>query len=175
MQNRHQARLMDNTSLGAAITTDLINLKQHGVFCDRAGCRTCAYAALGLFIRTMGRWEAFLEEAIVNEMYSRTEDHPGRRPHGRFHISNKEEALQRLRGTHYDPETGVVTENATARGYILLHEPAMIRAVADYWVESSTVSAVVSDKEREIESIVYLRHAGAARNGSRSGTATEGD
>ena len=143
------------------VMTNFLDVRHHDLFCNNEVCSKCAYTALGIFIHSMGSWEAFLEDSIVREMCFTPPRDGARKPYGRTPFSDANEALSRLRATLYDPETGKVSENATARGYILLHEPPMVCAVADHWIADSIVSAVMLHNEKTIERIIYLRHAAA--------------
>lgn len=144
-----------------SVTADFMNVHNHGMFCRDQSCQTCVFTALGLFIRTMGRWEVFLENSIVDEMCATKPVDHSPTPYGRERFATKDHARLRLRATLYDAETGTVTEDATTRGYILLHEPPMIRAVADHWVANSIVGKVTADSEELIVNIIQLRHAAA--------------
>lgn len=145
----------------SSILDELQNQSCHPIFCEHQGCPTCRHTALGVFIWTMGYWETILEDAIVHEMCIISIEEGSNGPCGRVPFTDKEHALRTLRETLYDEETGTVLEGATARGYILLHDPQLVCAVADYWVLDSHVSAVVGRNQTKIENLIDIRHAAA--------------
>jgi hypothetical protein len=132
----------------------------HPVLCAYQGCPTCRHTALGIYVWTMGYWETILEDAIVHEMRM-TPGEGNQGPSGRVPFADREDALRTLRETLYDEETGAVLEGASARGYILLHDPELVCAVADHWVLNSRVSAVVGRNHTKIENLISIRHAAA--------------
>jgi hypothetical protein len=129
------------------IRGDVARIRRHGVFCDAESCDACGAAALGAFVAAMGAWEVFLEKKIADEMQSQDP------------TTDAAEALVRLRATRWDAESETVVPGGTDRGYILLHEPSMVRAVADHWVEDSSVGRVMAVRHSDVERIVGLRHA----------------
>jgi len=131
------------------------------MLCEHQSCPTCRHTALGIYIWTMGYWETILEDALVHEMCMASIEEGSHGPSGRVPFTDKEHALRKLRETLYDEETGAVLEGATARGYILLHDPQLVCAVADHWVLNSRVSAVIGRNQTKIENLISIRHAAA--------------
>ena len=151
----------DASTLFFPILNEIRDRSCHPIFCEHESCPTCRYTAVGVFIRAMGDWETFLEDAIIHEMCAASIKQGAYEPHGRSKFTDKEDALRRLRETLYDDVTGSVLEGATARGYILLHDPQLVCAVADYWVRDSRVSAVIARNRTKVENLTNIRHAAA--------------
>ena len=141
-----------------AIQLDLVASQRHGSYCDDVACRACQMLALGAFLSAMSRWEVFLEEAIVREM-GRVRVRKGSDQDGR--TASECDLLQQLRGTLYDADSGSVMPGATSRGYILLHEPEMVRAVSEHWVPGSVVGATMLESGSTVERLIAVRHAAA--------------
>jgi hypothetical protein len=150
----------NDNNFSSSLLDEIQGRSCHPIFCEHENCPACMHTAHGVFIRAMGRWEALLEEAIVHEMCGSVRE-GCQEPYGRFQITDQEDALRKLRETAYEQETDTVLEGASAKGYILLHDPHLVRAVADYWVVNSRVADVMARNQSKIENLTNIRHAAA--------------
>lgn len=132
-------------------------------------CIGCQVAAEGAFASTMRRWEWFVYELMVDLMSGRQTIHRNGscvRNHVHQTRSVAEQQLLRVR---FNPFTGAVTLKPNPGNYILLHNPAMVSAVATYWLQNSSIETVFSGYRQDIERILHVRH-GIAHGTSHAGS-----
>lgn len=123
-------------------------------------CSGCISNAEGAFMRACRTWERFLFELLTELIAGcRTQhDHlyfvTSRFPQPSVQDARRELLRSRVRN-------GFFQLRSSPGRYLLLHSPATIIAVADYWLESSSVSAIVIAHQTDIDDVIRLRHGAA--------------
>lgn len=122
-------------------------------------CPGCRIGAEAIFQDLMRSWEWFLIELLTDLIlghHTAHVTHPQRVSTSRY--PNRTAAHNALLRTKYIQQTGRVSLYPQPRSFLLLHNPSMITAVADYWIPDNPISIEILNSQADLSDLIVIRH-----------------